>query len=518
MGAARGLSFLHTHGGCGGKLFVEQLGSGCAFLDYDDDGWQDILLLRGAPLPGCSAPDPRASSVVLYRNEGGKRFVNVTESAGLHISVHAIGCSVGDYDNDGFPDLYITCWGRNLLFHNEGGRKFTERGRQVGIAGSGMSASCAWLDYDNDGWLDLYVCRYVDWSPERDFFCGRDGNKAYCPPAHYPAETNLLFHNNRNGTFTEVSASAGVAGPGGRSLGVVATDLDDDNRPDLFVANDGTPNFLFRNLGNGKFEDISIQAGIATPATAIPKGGMGVDVADLEGTGRPDIAIGNLHYESLTLFRNSGQGFFEDVAFPRGLGEVSANFLTWSLFFFDVDLDGASDLFAANGHIQENIAETAPGVTYRERPFLFRNTGKGSFAEMGAAGGLLQPLTARGASWGDFDNDGRPDMLINNIHERACLLQNSATGTANHWLKLRLKGTRSNRSGIGAKITVESAGRRQVTWVRSGSGYCSQSDLRPNIGLGSAAFAERVTVRWPSGRVQDLGRVNASRILDVVEP
>jgi hypothetical protein len=403
VSARLGLDFVHTHGGCGAKLFVEQLGSGCAFLDYDNDGWQDILLLRCAPLPGCPASPIPGSSVVLYRNEQGRRFRDVTRQAGLHIFGSALGCSVADYDNDGYPDIYVTGYGRNWLFRNTGARESSERApifqevtSRAGVAVGGMSTSSAWLDFDGDGWLDLYVCRYVRWTPARDLRCDSLGQRAYCPPDHYPAETNRLYRNNRDGTFTDVTARAGVAGEGGRSLGVVIADVEDDNRPDIFVANDRSPNFLFRNRGDGTFADLSAPAGIALPDTARPKAGMGVDLIDLDGSGLPGIIIGNFNYESLTLFHNTGRGYFQDVTFPRGLGEPSHPFLTWSVFSFDYDLDGVSDLFAANGHIQDNIAQVAPDVAYAERPLLFRGDGAGAFVETGELCGLTHPLTARG--------------------------------------------------------------------------------------------------------------------------
>lgn len=511
------LTFTHSHGGCGRKAFVEQAASGCAFLDYDGDGWQDILLLRGAQLPGC--PDSRApgSSLTLFRNEGGQRFVDVTLRAGLSERAYALGCCAGDYDNDGDIDLYIACWGSNRLFRNQGSGRFQECGRQTGVANSGMSTGCAWLDYNRDGRLDLYVCRYVRWDPRHDLWCGRPGRKAYCPPAHYPGEKNILYRGNSDGTFTDVTTESGVGGSGGRSLGVATADVDDDGWTDLVVANDGTPNYLFRNEGNGRFAEISIQAGVAVPESGTPKGGMGIDFADLDGSGLPSIVIGNLHYESLTLFRPTRATRFEDAAFRLGLGEASASFLTWGAFFFDFDLDGLQDIFAANGHIQEDIAESAPDVSYRQRPLLFRNTGSTGFQEVGAAWGLERPLTARGAAWGDFDNDGRPDILVNNHAGPASLLWNQAPFPPGGWLKLRLVGTRSNRSAIGAKVTLESGGQRQINWVRSGSSYCSQSDLRLNFGLGSAPRVDRVHIQWPSGGQQEIRDAAPGKILTVVE-
>lgn len=512
-----GIHFKQWGGGWGKKVFLEEVGSGCAFLDYDNDGWLDILLLNGAPISGGpKRPDAVHAYPALYHNNHDGTFTDVTQQMGLKKQMYAIGVAVGDYDNDGWDDIYISGYGESHLFHNEAGKGFKDVTERAHVNDKQFGASCCWLDYDNDGFLDLYVCNYVKWDPQHDIRCGTPQKPSYCSPELYEGVTNCLYHNNRNGTFTEVAEQMGVAGKGSKSLGVTLLDYDDDGWMDIFVANDGKPNLLFHNDQGKGFHNVALEYGVAFPDTGTPKSGMGTDAADFNNTGRPGLIVGNFSSEGLTLSRSESNGIFTDVSASAGVFNASLNCLTFGTFFFDYDLDGYKDIFAANGHIQDDINEHYPAVTYRERPLVFQNRHNGNFDEVGVQLGLTEKLVARSACYGDFDNDGDLDILVSTLNGEPHLYRNDG-GNRNHWLKVQTIGHRSNRDGIGARVQVEASGMHQVDWVRSGSSYCAQSDRRLCFGLGSATRAERITVRFPSGKVISLVKVLADRLLIVDE-
>jgi enediyne biosynthesis protein E4 len=501
--SAAGIHFRHNSGAYGGKLLPETLGSGCAFLDYDGDGWQDLLLINGTAWPNHKqAPTPMR----LYRNNRDGTFTDVTQHAGLDLEMYGMGVAVGDYNNDGFPDILITCVGQNRLFKNTGKGTFVDVTRTSGLAGRmGFSTSALWFDYDRDGFLDLFVCNYVKWSAEHDVFCSLDGKqKSYCTPEAYRGETCWLFHNRGNGTFEDATAASGIFDTSSKSLGVALLDYDRDGWPDLLVANDTQPNKLYRNLHNGTFKDVGVEAGIAFSAEGKARAGMGVDVADFDNSGSAGIAITNFDNEMIGLYRPAGKGTYNDVAIQAGVGLPSQNTLGFGCAFLDADLDGSVDLVVANGHIDETVRNIRGNVGYAQPPQLFLNNGQGKFRELGQAvgEGFNQAKVGRGLAYADFDRDGDLDLLMTTNNGPAYLYRNDQLA-GNHSIRFILVGTQSNRDAIGANVRIEYEGSSQSRLVKSGSSYLSQSELPVTFGLGKRDKIARVVIEWPNGRVED---------------
>ena len=513
--AKAGIHFTHNSGRAGKKYLPETLGPGCAFFDADGDGWQDILIVNGRDW----TPGKRRSLPALYLNNHDGTFRDATAGSGLDVEMYALGVAVGDYDNDGRDDVYVTALDGDHLFHNEGGGHFRDVTREAGIHNQSFGTSAAWLDYDRDGKLDLFVANYVQWSPDKDLWCSLDGvAKSYCTPESYKGTSSKLYHNLGNGRFEDVSHKAHIDDPTSKSLGVAVLDYDNDGWPDLFVANDTQPNKLYRNQHDGTFAEEGLEAGVAFGEDGVARGAMGVDAADYDRSGRAHLLVGNFSNEMLGLYHNEGNGIFVDRAPSSAVGRASLLTLTFGVFFFDYDLDGKLDIFAANGHIEEEIGRVQPKVQYREPPLLFRNLGGGRFEPVGGAMGadFNRPIVARGAAFADFDHDGDLDVLITTNHGPAYLYRNDG-GNRNHWLRVRTVGTRSNRDGIGAVVRVVSAGGSQWSMVRSGSSYCSQSELIQTFGLGPDAAATDLEIDWPSGAKQKLGRVAAHQTVTVEE-
>jgi enediyne biosynthesis protein E4 len=514
-----GIHFKHNSGAFGKKYLPETLGPGCAFLDYDNDGWQDILLVNSTNWPEHKTAK---TYLALYHNNHDGTFTDVTGAAGLAVEMYGLGVSVGDYDNDGFDDIYIAAVGPNHLFRNLGNGKFADVSAKAGVGDPGFSTSAAWFDYDKDGKLDLFVCNYVEWSPETDKFCTLDGkNKSYCTPQSYKGQSATLYHNRGNGTFENVTQKAGLNDPTSKSLGVAVFDYNNDGWPDLFVANDTEPNKLYKNNGNGTFTDEALTAGVAFSEAGTARAGMGVDTADYDGSGREGIVIGNFTNESMALYRNDGTGLFTDEAGTSGIGKMSAQSLTFATFFFDYDLDGLPDIFAANGHVSDDIAVVQPQVKYAQPPHLFHNKGKKKFEEVsGKLGKAMQrAIVGRGAAYGDIDNDGDLDLLVMANNGPARLLRND-NGNQNDLLRVKTVGTRSNRDGIGAKVTVKTpAGGREISVVKTGSSYCSQSELPLTFGLGKSDPSKGVTleIEWPSGQKEVIPDVKPNQAITVQE-
>jgi hypothetical protein len=441
--------------------------------------------------------------MALYRNNHDGTFTDVTTRAGLAIPMYGFGVAAGDYDGDGRIDLYVTALGGNHLFHNEGGLKFTDVTARAGVANGGFSTSAAWLDYDRDGKLDLFVANYVQWSMEKDLFCALDGKtKSYCTPESYKGQSGALYHNRGDGTFENVTKRAGVDDPTAKALGVALIDFDNDGWIDLFVSNDTQPNRLYRNRHDGTFADVGVAAGVAFNEAGVPRAGMGVDAADYDGSGRQSLVIGNFSNEMIALYNNEGNGLFTDEAPRSTIGRASQLTLTFACFFFDYDLDGRPDIFAANGHVADDISTVQPRVKYREPPHLFRNTGSRQFDEVTARSGapLQVPVVARGAAYGDYDNDGDLDLIVTSNGGPARLLKN-AGGERSHRLRVRLQMPGGNRDAIGAfaRVTLPS-GASPWSMVKTGSSYLSQSELPLTFGLGAVTRVTGIEVRWPDGR------------------
>jgi hypothetical protein len=513
--ASAGVRFVHNSGRAGKKWLPETLGSGCAFFDADGDGWLDIFLVNSRDW----SPRGRRSLPALYRNNRDGTFTNVTAGSGLDVELYGMGVAIGDFDNDGRDDVYLTALEGDRLFRNEGNFRFRDVTRLSGIQNADFGTSAAWLDYDRDGKLDLFVANYVKWTPKGDLWCSLDGaTKSYCTPESYKGTSSRLFRNLGGGKFEDVSRRAGVDDPTSKSLGVAVLDYDGDGWPDIFVANDTQPNKLYRNNRNGTFTEEGVSAGVAFGEDGVARGAMGTDAADYDGCGRPHLLVGNFSNEMLGLYHNEGNGLFVDEAPRSTVGKASLLTLAFAVFYFDYDLDGRLDLFAANGHIEEEINRVQPKVSYRQPPHVFRNLGKGRFEEVTRALGaaFARPIVARGAAYGDYDRDGDLDLLISTNHGPAYLFRNDG-GNRNRWICIRTQGTKSNRNGIGAVVRVESASGRQWRMVHSGSSYCSQSDLAVTFGLGQDPVVKVVEIEWPSGLKQRFTNVAANQFLVAVE-
>ncbi|HXG92531.1 MAG TPA: CRTAC1 family protein [Blastocatellia bacterium] len=515
--AQAGIHFKHNSGAYGKKYLPETIGSGCAFLDYDNDGWQDILLINSMNWPDHKGAK---SLMALYHNNRNGTFTDVTRESGLAVEMYGIGCAAADYDNDGNTDIYITCLGPNHLFRNVGGGKFVDVTATTGTGDPGFSTSAVWFDYDKDGRLDLFVANYVDWSIEKDLYCTLDGKtKSYCTPESYKGQSPTLYHNRGNGIFEDVTEKAGLEDPTSKSLGVALIDFDSDGWTDLFVANDTQPNKLYHNNGNGTFTDTATVAGVAFSEEGKARAGMGVDAADYDGSGRQSLIIGNFSNEMMALYHNEGKGLFIDEAPTSTIGQASLLTLTFACFFFDYDNDGLLDIFAANGHVADDINAVQPKVKYAEPPHLFRNLGKKRFEEVSSAMGkaFAQAMVGRGAAYGDFDNDGDLDLLITTNNGPARLLRNDG-GNQNNLLRIKAVGSQSNRDAIGAKIVVKVDDKARL-WntVKTGSSYASQSELPVTFGLGKAEKVASIEITWPSGRVDSLTDVNANQSIVIEE-
>jgi hypothetical protein len=515
--SAAGLTFRHNSGAFGGKLLPETLGGGCAFLDYDADGWQDILLVNGMDWPGHKR---RRSTLSLYRNNRNGTFTDVTKIAGLDVEMYGMGVAVGDYDNDGFPDILVTAVGQNRLFKNTGKGTFVDVTQSSGIGPRlGFSTSALWFDFDRDGHLDLFVCNYVKWSAEHDVFCSLDGKaKSYCTPEAYRGETCWLFHNRGNGTFEDVTATSGIFDTSSKSLGVAMLDENGDGWLDLLVANDTQPNKLYRNMNNGTFKDMAVEAGVAFSMDGKARAGMGVDVGTLDSSGRPAIAVTNFDNEMVGLYRMAGSGSYEDVAMRAGIGAPSRKTLGFGCLFADLDLDGALDLVVANGHIDETVRNIGGNVGYAQPPHLFVNQGDNTFRDQAAAAGsgFAEPKVGRGLAAGDFDGDGDVDLLMTTNAGPAMLYRNDQRA-GNRSLRFHLVGTQSNRDAIGATVRIFHDGISQTRMVKSGSSYLSQSELPVTFGVGKRDNVDRVVVVWPGGRTEEYKSVSSGRAYRCVE-
>jgi hypothetical protein len=510
-----GIRFVHNSGKAGQKLLPETLGSGAAFFDADRDGWPDLLFVNGRDWKA----GKRKSLHGLYRNNRNGTFTDVTAASGLDVEMFGLGVAVADFDNDGLDDVYITALEGDRLFRNEGGFKFRDVTKAAGIANASFGTSAAWLDYDKDGHADLFVANYVKWTREGDLWCSLDGtHKSYCTPESYKGTASKLYRNLGGGRFADVSAKAGIADPTSKSLGIAVFDYDMDGWPDLFVANDTQPNKLYRNNRNGTFTEEGVAAGVAYSEDGVARAGMGVDVADYDRSGRPHLVIGNFANEMTALYHNEGTRLFVDEAQRSTVGRSSLLALTFGTFFFDYDLDGHPDIFSANGHIEEEIERVQPKVRYRQAPLMFRNLGGGRFDSVGSSLGkdFNVPMVARGAAYADYDRDGDLDVVITDNHGPARLLRNEG-GNRNSWIAVKLAGTKTNRSALGAIVRVQSASGKQWNTVRSGSSYCSQSDLTQTFGLGKDAQVQSIDVEWPSGLKDRIANVKPNQILTIVE-
>jgi hypothetical protein len=514
---AAGIRFRHDSGAFGKKYLPETMGAGGGFFDADGDGAQDILLVNSMSWPGQPA---RRSLPALYRNNRDGTFADVTAASGLGVQSYGMGVAAGDYDNDGKTDVYITAFGHNRLFRNMGGMRFADVTAAAGVGTDGFSASAVWFDYDRDGRLDLFVTRYVDWKLEKDIHCSLDGKtKSYCTPEAYKGQSPVLYRNLGGGGFEDATKKAGVLDPAAKALGVALLDHNGDGWLDLFVANDTQPNRLYENKQNGTFAEIGMAAGVAVNDAGVPRAGMGVDAADYDGSGRQSLIVGNFSNEMMALYQNEGRGLFIDEAPASTIGKTSLLTLTFACFFFDYDLDGRPDIFAANGHVADDISRVQPRVAYAQAPHLFRNLGNRRFEAVAATSGaaLQQAVVARGAAYGDYDGDGDPDLLITTNNGPARLLRNDG-GERSSRLRARFVGTKSNRDAIGtfARVTTAS-GASPWQMVKTGSSYLSQSELPLTFGLGTADRVTKIEVKWPDGRTETLPGVEANVALTIEE-
>jgi hypothetical protein len=493
---ASGIRWMHTAGKSAEKYLPETTGTGCAFLDYDNDGWMDIYLVNSGRCDFYSPTAPLRNA--LYHNKRDGTFTDVTDKAGVAGGGYGQGVAVGDYDGDGFPDLYVTQYGRSILYHNNGNGTFTDVPEKAGVAAPGWSSSAVWFDYDGDGRLDLFVCRFVDFDKSKNLPCMAYNKPGYCVPQLYKPMASWLFHNNGDGTFTDVSKTSGIAQHLGKGWGVVATDVNNDGRMDLFVANDTTANFLFMNRGGGKFEEIAALAGVGYSESGRPRSGMGVDSADMNQDGWMDLFVANIDHEKYSLYQNNHDETFDDQADRTGIGAATRLMSGWGLKFFDYDNDGHLDLFLANGNPDDLIETMQKDVTYREPLMLFHNDGK-SLRNVSAESGpaFEQRLSARGLAIGDFDNDGAIDVLIC-VNDGAPVLLRNTAARGNHWLGIKLVGRTANRDAVGARITYQAADLKGQRMKVGGGSYLSSHDPRIVLGIGKRTKVDWVEVTWPA--------------------
>jgi hypothetical protein len=516
-----GIHFVHNNAAFGKKFLPETMGPGVAFIDYDNDGWPDIFIVNGMDWPGHGS---KHSTPKLYHNNHDGTFTDVTHKAGLDVEMFGMGAAVGDYDNDGYDDLFVTALGQSHLFHNNGNGTFTDVTQKAGLLGpTEFSTSAAWVDYDRDGKLDLVVANYVQWSVEGDLYCTLDGkSKSYCTPESYKGASVRLWHNRGDGTFEDVTKKAGLWEPTSKTLGIAVLDYDNDGWPDLLFSNDTQPNKLYRNNGNGTFTEKAVVAGVAFSEDGVARAGMGVDAADYDRSGMASILITNFSNQMLSLYHNEGKGLFVDEAPRSEVGRNSLLTLGFGCFFFDYDLDGWPDILIANGHIDGDIQRVQPNVKYAMPPHIFRNLGKGNFQEVtkSLGAGFATPRVGRGAAYGDINNDGRLDLLLSTNGGPVYLFENDFTGspgTANKSVRIKLIGTKSNRDGIGTVVKLTAAGESQSEMLRSGSSYLSASELVLTFGLAKHEQADSIEIRWPSGQVEKLTNVAAGQTITVTE-
>jgi hypothetical protein len=510
-----GIRFTNNNGAFGKKFLPETLGPGCAFIDYDGDGYPDIVFANGQDWPG--HPKTAGSTLKLYHNNKNGTFTDVTAKSGLGVSLYGMGVAVGDYDNDGRDDLFVTALGQSRLFHNNGNGTFTDVTKPAGMWGRNeFSTSAVWVDYDKDGKLDLIVSNYVQWSADKDIYCTIDGShKSYCTPESYKGATARVWHNGGNGKFEDATQKSGMFDTTSKSLGVTMLDYDNDGWPDILIANDTQPNKLYRNNGNGTFAEKAVQAGIAFSEDGVARAGMGIDAADYDRSGRQSVLISNFANQMISLYHNEGKGLFVDEAARAEVGRASLLSLGFSCFFYDYDLDGWPDIFVANGHIEEDVERVQKRIKYRQPPHLFRNLGNGKFTEVTAQMGASfdSPRVARGAAYADIDNDGDLDLLVMTNAGPALLYRND--GTTNNSLRVQLRGTKSNRDGIGTVVRVIS-GKDKQSQMLHGGGYLSTSELVLTFGLASETKAD-LELTWPSGQVDRLNNIDAGQTIVVEE-
>ena len=523
--SATRIDFKHAGSPTSVKYLLETMGGGVAIFDYDNDGRMDLFFTNGAllkdPMPKGAVPDKSEPKYWnrLYHQKSDGSFEDVTERAGLKGVGYSMGVAAGDYDNDGHMDLYLTGYGENALCHNNGDGTFTEVAKKLGVTAGGWSTSAGWIDYDRDGRLDLFVARYLEWDFERgSMLCGDNkGTRAYCHPDNFKGATNILYHQKADGTFEDVSSKAGIADPNGKALGVAFADFDNDGWPDVFVANDSVRQSLYHNKRDGTFEDIAVTAGVGYDENGKTFAGMGVDAADFDNDGWPDVFITTLSNETYPLYHNNGDLSFTWVTNSTSVGQITLPYSGWGTHFIDADNDGLRDTFVAQSHVLDTIEKTTSYLKYKQTPLLMRNTGRGFVNVSATAGATFNvPLAARGAAFGDLNNDGQIDIVIGELNGAPIVLRNN--GTKNHWLGIRLVGAKSNRDGIGAHVTVtDNSGRRQSFDVSTAGSYLSSNDPRIIAGLGAVTGVRAIEVRWPSGRLQTLMNIEADRYMTIKE-
>ena len=512
---AAGLEFQHVDGRSGRRYFLETVGSGAAFFDYDNDGLLDIYFVNSTDLPGFNSPTPPINQ--LYRNNGDGTFTDLTEQGGVGDTGYGAGCAVADYDNDGDLDLYVTNFGANVLYQNNGDSTFTDVTQHAGVGDSRWSLGCAFADYDNDGFVDLYVTNYIAFEFETHTDCTQKGVPTYCPPESFEGSPDTLYRNNGNGTFTDVTSIAGVYNKDGKGMGVVFGDYDNDGNVDCYVGNDAGENFLYRNNGDGTFTNVGWMAGVEADENGNVQGTMGVDFGDYDNDGLLDLIAVNYQQQPNALYRNDNGSFFTDVSFVAGLAD-SLPYVGWGVDFFDVDNDGDKDMLIANGHLQDTVEQYDGTTTYPQQNHLLINNGQGRFinAAMKAGSGLQARRVSRGLATGDYDNDGDLDVLISNASDTPQLLRNDS-GNQGNWILIRTVGTRSNRAGIGTRVQIQTGDLTQVDEVRGGSGYLSHNDLRLHFGIGMHKRIDSIEARWPSGVVDIIRDIAPNQIITIRE-